>query len=418
MDTISVQRAGPGRRACLILVGLLLPATACVHAPTLPPGPPELGDGWKTAAPSDVGLDGQALLRMTESIRSGDWGNVHAVLIERHERLAYEAYFAGPDQRWGKDLGTVDPDAGRLHDVRSVSKTVTSTLVGIALGQGKIDSVHTRIGVLLPERETALSGRKNTITLDHLLTMSSGLEWDESMPYSDPMNDERRLAASEDPVGFVLGRHLAHEPGSTWNYSGGSTQLLAAILERNTGYPLAEFANEALFEPLGIVDTEWLGDLAGMPAAASGLRMLPRDLAKIGSLFLQEGRWNGEQVVPPAWVETALQAHIENQDPESPRFVMQAGYGYQWWVNTFDTSLGPLKAIAAVGNGGQRIILVPELKMGVTMLGGAYNDPRYFWTPERLLIERIVPAVLTRDLGPRPGFSKRTASKDRRFPAV
>ncbi len=396
MDTFSVRRARPGG-ACWILAGLLLPAAACLYPPTPAPGPAEHGDGWKSAAPSDVGLDGHALLRLTESIRSGDWGNVHAVLIERDGRLAYEEYFAGPDQRWGRDLGTLDADAGRLHDLRSVSKTVTSTLVGIALGHGEIDSVQTRIGALLPERETALSGRKEAIRLEHLLTMSSGLQWDESRPYSDPMNDERRLAESEDPVGFVLGRPLVREPGSTWNYSGGSTQLLAAILESQTGSPLAEFANQALFEPLGIADTEWLGDLAGMPAAASGLRMRPRDLAKIGSLFLHEGRWNGRQVVPSSWVETALRPHIDNRDPESPGFVLRSGYGYQWWVNTFETPLGPLDVVSAVGNGGQRVFLVPELKMGVTMLGGAYNDPRFFWTPERLLIERIVPAVQTRD---------------------
>ena len=407
MDALSTGRARRGK-VCLMVADLLLLAAACRQATAPATSPHDRGDGWTTAEPSDVGLDGQALVRMTQSILSGDWGHIHALLIERRGKLAYEAYFAGPDQRWGRDLGTVEPDADRLHDLRSVSKTVTSTLVGIALGRGEIDSVDTPIVDLLPERSEALSGAKRAITLRHLLTMSSGLEWDESLPYSDPRNDERRLIDSEDPVGFVLGRQLVHEPGSTWTYSGGSTHLLGAILERRTGRPLAEYAAEVLFGPLAIVETEWLGNLAGIPAAASGLRMRPRDLAKIGSLFLHQGRWNGTQVVPPAWVEAALKAQAETPDPETPSFVLLAGYGYQWWINSFDTSLGPLDVMAAVGNGGQRLILVPELDLAVTLLSGDYNDPRHFWTPERLLIRHIIPAVLARE-----GISSKQALRTR-----
>ncbi|MEZ5320014.1 MAG: serine hydrolase [Vicinamibacterales bacterium] len=381
--------------ACLVSFGLIV--SAPLHGRIVTPAQaldaPTEADGWQTAAPSAAGLDGAALLRMTEAIRRGDWGHVHAVLIEHGGRLAYEAYFPGPDQKRGQDIGTVAFTAETLHDVRSVSKTVTSTLVGIALARGEIASVRQRIASLLPDRAQALAGDKARITLEQVLAMSTGLDWDESAPYSDPTNDERRMGASDDPVGFVLGRALVHEPGSTWNYSGGATQVLAAILEHVTGRDLAGYATERLFAPLGISATEWLGDLAGTPSAASGLRLRARDVAKIGSLFLHQGRWNGRQVVPPAWVATALDAHIENPDPGSPPFVLRAAYGYQWWINTFQTALGPQDVMAAVGNGGQRIFVVPALDLVVTLLGGDYNDPRRFWTPEQLLIQQIIPTV-------------------------
>ena len=357
--------------------------------------PPGLGDGWTTAAPGEVGLNGGALTEVTEVVREGAFGNVHAILIERHGQLAYEAYFAGADERRGRDLGRVDFDVETPHDLRSVTKSVVSALIGIAVATGDIPSVRTPIADLLPDRRDLLDGEKSAISLHHLLTMSSGLEWDESLPYSDPRNDERRLDEAEDPVGFVLGRPLLSLPGSTWTYSGGSTQLLGAILERVTGRPLAEYASEVLFGPLGITDVDWAGDLAGTPAAASGLRLRARDVAKFGSLYLNGGRWNGGQVLPQGWIGASTRSHIENPDPSAPPFVAFEGYGYQWWVNTYETPVGRLDVATAVGNGGQRIIVIPSLRIVVTVLAGFYNDPRHFWTPERLLLEHILPAVTT-----------------------
>ncbi|HSM18555.1 MAG TPA: serine hydrolase, partial [Gemmatimonadales bacterium] len=354
---------------------------------------PDLDDGWATAAPRDVGMDTDALARMTASIAAGDYGNVHAVLIERGEQLVYEAYFPGPDERRGVAVGQVEFDANQLHDLRSVSKSITSALIGLAISRGDVASVDAPIGELLPEYDRLLTGEKRSITLYHLLTMSSGLEWDESRPYWDSQNDERRMDDSADPIGFVLERGLLNEPGVIWNYSGGSTQVLAEVLEHATKQPLAEFAAEVLFEPLGIVQFEWLGDLAGTPSAASGLRLRPRDLAKFGSVYLHGGRWNGVQVISPTWVAASLTSQIENPDPSSPPFVTFEGYGYQWWVNTFQTAGGPLDLATAVGNGGQRIIIVPGRQLAVTILSGFYNDPGNFWTPERLLLERILPAV-------------------------
>jgi CubicO group peptidase (beta-lactamase class C family) len=335
---------------------------------------------------------------MSESIRAGTWGNIHAVLIERRGMLVYEAYFAGADQRWGQDLGHVDFEASHPHDLRSITKSITATLLAIALADCGIPSIDTPLVEILPDRAHTLAGPKSSITLHHLLTMSSGLEWDESLPYSDARNDERRMTGSQDPVGFVLSRALIAEPGSTWNYSGGSTQVLASIVEHCTGRGLMAYASEMLFRPLAVDGPEWLGDLAGAPAAASGLRMRARDLAKFGSLYLNAGRWDGVEVVPSEWVSTALEPHVESPDPSAPPFVVESGYGYQWWINTFDTAGGSLEVYAAVGNGGQRLLVIPGLEMAVTILAG-------FQRPTSLLDSGAAPPQGNSPVGCRAGVS-------------
>lgn len=399
---------GPRSRVCAALT-VLLCASACGNptpspadspAPDAPlrgqvsgpASPPE--DGWRTATPGSVGMDGEALDAMSRAIRGGEWGNIHAILVERSGRLVHEAYFTGRDYRYGEDLGVVEFDATVMHDIRSVTKSVMALLVGIALGSGDIESVDVELARLLPDRADGIEESKRAITLHHVLSMSSGLDWNEALPYSDPRNDERRLMESEDPIGFVLARPLAHEPGSVWIYSSGDTHLLGAILERATGLPVEEYAARVLFEPLGIEETMWMGDVGGMPAVGSGLRLRARDLAKTGSLILHRGNWRGRQIVPAGWIDVATAGHIANPDPSSPDFLTGERYGYQWWVNEFTSAHGPVDVIAAVGNGGQRIFVLPDLELVITVLAGDYDDPRHFWTPEYLVLEHVLPAVV------------------------
>lgn len=142
---------------------------------------------------------------------------------------------------------------------------------------------------------------------------------------------------------------------------------------------------------------EWLGDLNGVPSAASGLRMTARELAKIGSLFLQDGKWNDAEVISESWVHETTRPHLELDTSSDPDFVLEGGYGYQWWYNEFRTGDGPRQVIAAVGNGGQRILLIPELDVSVTILSGFYNDPNHFWTPEILLLQHIIPSIVNQE---------------------
>jgi CubicO group peptidase (beta-lactamase class C family) len=191
-----------------------------------------------------------------------------------------------------------------------------------------------------------------------------------------------------EPLRYVLGRPIVAAPGSQWRYSGGLTQVLAAILERVTGERLVDYANARLFRPLGVADVEWVGSLAGMPAAASGLRLRPRDLAKFGSLYLHLGRWNSQQVIPANWVDesTRRRLTLPNQT--------ERGYAYQWWHLCYPTpSGGSVEARAAVGLGEQRVFVLPGMNTVVTILAGRYNNSSPNVT-ERLMREFIIAALL------------------------
>ena len=299
--------------------------------------PRTLDDGWTTASLDSVGMDRRLIEQMTEAIRRyADW-NIHAILIERDRHLVYEEYFAGNDQRWGRLLGRVHFDEKTRHNLRSISKSVVSALVGSALASGAIRSLDEPILGFFPEPEYAVLATPawRSLTLRHALTMSAGLEWNEDLPYTDPRNDEAVMIWSRDTIRYVLSRPIVAEPGATWTYNGGLTQLLGAIVQRATGQPLREYVHAVLFEPLGVDDMEWRVDLTGLPSAASGLRLRPRDLAKFGSLYLHDGRWRGRQVLPSDWVRESTRRHLPLRSPVSA--FGTHGYGYQWWHHCYQT---------------------------------------------------------------------------------
>jgi CubicO group peptidase (beta-lactamase class C family) len=363
-----------------------------------PPTP--RADGWKTASAESAAVDPPRLSALTASVRAWPELGVHAILIERGERLIYEEYFDGFDQRWGEPLGRVSMSHDSLHDLRSITKSVVSALVGIALAAGAIGTLDDPVLKWFPEYADLNTAERRRVTLAHVLGMTSGLEWNEDIPYTDPRNDEIRMTRDPDPLRYALSRPFAHEPGSEFTYNGGSTQVLAAVVSRATKMPLREYARSVLFEPLGIARFEWLGDLAGMPSAASGLRLRARDLAKVGSLYLHDGRWNGKQVLPAGWVERSTRRHFRFRPRTGVDAGGEFGYSYFWWYNCYPTAAGSIEARTAVGNGQQRIYVLPGLDMAVTILAGRYNDPAASTLGTRLLRDHIIPAVKT---GVRPG---------------
>lgn len=347
--------------------------------------PPALGDGWKTGAPEQAGIDRRRLDQMTESIRAHPEYNVHAVLIERNGTLVYEEYFSGTDERWGQRLGHVTFTRSTLHDIRSITKSVVSALVGIARSAGAIASLDAPLLDSFPEYKDLQVPERRRITIRHALSMSVGLEWNEDIPYNDPKNDEIAMDRSPDPLRYALGRPIVAAPGTVWRYNGGTTQVLGAILQRVTKQPLAEYARAMLFSPLGITEFEWLGR-GGVPSPASGLRLRPRDLAKFGSLYLHDGQWNGRQVIPREWVHESTRRHLTFPGNGA------GGYGYQWWHACYTTPSGPVAVPTAVGNGAQRIFVLQSRQAVVTFLAGRYNDFSEN-PPQRLLLDFILPAL-------------------------
>jgi len=333
--------------------------------------PPDLGDGWAVGTPIDAGFDVDALLQLTLDIRGGQFPNTHAALIEYDGRLVFEEYFEGSDERWGTPIAHRVIGRDSLHDLRSVSKSVTAAALGIALGSGYEEALARPVVSFFPDFDQEAESR--AVTLHQALTMTSGLEWNEmSVPYTSATNDEIRTYSVADPVAYVLSRPVRDEPGSAWYYNGGITQVLAGIVQQLTGQALDDFTAQALFVPLGITSFEWLGSPTWdppMPAAMSGLRLSARDLARIGSVYLHGGRWNGEQVVPAGWVERSMTRHVPEIGIWSNGGMW--GYGYQWWTGRFPD--GPT-VVAAVGNGNQRLFILPEERLVVTVLAGEYNS--------------------------------------------
>ena len=267
--------------------------------------PAALGDGWSIDSPESAGLDGARLCRIADRLKETE-ANVHAVVVARHGRLVFEQYFPGYDEPWGLDDGQHEFDTTTRHDMRSVSKSVVSLLVGIAIDRKLIKSVDESVVKFFPDYSAQKSPGWDNITLRHLLTMSSGIQWDENRGWKDPKNDEPHLSNEADPIGYVLSKPIAAPPDTVWTYNGGGTDLLGNIIERVSGKSFEAFAREMLFAPLGITDWQWMKYTNEKIAPAAGLRLRPRDAAKIGQLVLNKGDWNGRQIVSAKWIEQSV----------------------------------------------------------------------------------------------------------------
>jgi CubicO group peptidase (beta-lactamase class C family) len=321
------------------------------------------------------------LASMDERIAETNGANVHAIIVARDGVLVHERYFAGEDQVGREPPVRVTFDAATKHNVNSATKSVVSLLVGIAIDRGWIKGLETPVFSYFPEYADLRTPEKDQISLRHLLTMSDGLEWNEFVPPFDSVMEMRRAI---DPYRYILERRVAAPAGRIFNYNSGSTALLGLILRKTSGKPIDELAKEELFGRMGIDDTQWQRMPQGDPSAGGGLRLLPRDAAKIGQLVLNKGSWRGSQIVPTAWISESTSA--QNKGP-SPHL-----YGYQWWIGESKLNGRAVGWAGAFGWGGQRLIVIPELKMVVFFAAWMPQDMAF---PERVLFkEHILPAVI------------------------
>lgn len=328
------------------------------------------------------GLSVARLQAMDEAIRSNEFKKITSVLIARGGKLVYEVYYDG--------------DADTLRDTRSVTKTITSMLMGIAIDQRRLEGVDASVFPFFPDKQPLQNPdpRKQRITVEDFLTMSSVLEcddWNEGSP-----GNEERMYPVEDWTRFALnlpvrdGLSPNHKPGEgnlarRFSYCTAGVFLLGRVLERTTGKPLAEFAKEELFGPLGIEDARWAYSPRGQEQTGGGLRLRSRDLLKLALLYAGGGEWNGQRIVSESWVRQSTQAHARIDD--------QTEYGYLWWLREFVSEEKKHAAYYMSGNGGNKVAVFPELDLVVVLTSTNYNTRGMHQQTDRLLSDYILSAV-------------------------
>ncbi len=338
---------------------------------------------WPRATLAEAGFAPDMGEQIDARVADGSFENLHAVVVARGGKLVLERYYEGEDEYWGRPRGRVTFNANALHDLRSVTKSLVGLLYGIALAEGKVPPLDAALVDQFPEYpDLAADPMRRRMTVAHALTMMLGTEWDEGLSYMDPRNSEHAMELADDRYRFVLDRPMLQEPGAQWVYNGGATAVLARLIAKGTGKSLRDYAEEKLFEPLGIAEFEWVRGRDGEYIAASGLRLRPRDLAKIGQLVLDDGRWDGKQIVPADWLARSFQRRAD---------VDELGYGLHWWLGP-QADDGP-RWVAGFGNGGQRLYIVPKLDLIVVVMAGNYNDRDAWKLGVTIITEIVLPGL-------------------------
>ena len=364
---------------------------------------------WPTSTPAAEGLDAKVLAAFDADLAAGKYGYVDSMLVIRHGKIVYERnYKHDYDAIYAKEaavpgpLNANDPSGpynyfnpwwhpfyrrGDLHSMQSVTKTVTSIVIGIAAARKEFPALETPVLSFFDAAKVEhFDDRKRRMTIRHLLTMTSGLDWDEDLPYADPKNDSSRMEAGFDWVAYTINRPMKQEPGAAFKYSSGVTQLLSHIFRVATKQDIEEYAARHLFTPLGIDRYFWKRSPTGLVDTEGGLFLRPRDLAKIAYLYVKNGVWEGKPIVTPEWVKQSLTPSIPVADGVQ--------YGFKWWLYPYAKGDSRL-AWGGSGLGGQRPIYFPDYDLLVVFTGWNILPDRPSLTP-RIAIDRTLEAVLKR----------------------
>lgn len=361
----------------LIALALLLAVPAAAQAP---------GKTWPAAKPAAVGINAAVLDSLDREIKAGQYGHVDRLVVIRKGKLVFDGSYP---QDYDKDPAYADSAKkngalnfgdltgpynyfnpwwhptyrrGDLHTLQSVTKTVASVIIGVAVTRGDFPSVDTPVLAFFDTTKVAnIDDRKRRMTVKHLLTMSGGIDWNENLPYTDPRNTAVGLETSHDWIAYVINRPMGRDPGVSFAYSSGESALLAHIFRRATGMDIEEYAARHLFGPLGIDRWFWKRSGAGLVDTEGGLYLEARDLARIWYLFGQRGMWNGTRIVSEDWIRQSTTPHMSvGTNPGG------AKYGYKWWLQVDPTD--PAKFVwAGSGFGGQFPWYFPELDLLVVV---------------------------------------------------
>ena len=332
--------------------------------------PEEIDDGWEVATLSSVGIDTTGVEDVVRLILDNVYPNIHSILIVKNGKLVLEVYAPGYSRT-------------AKHEVQSASKSFRSALIGIAMDKGFIEGVGEKLFSFFPDYAYLNDTEKDKILLKHLLTMSSGFDWNEStLPYDHPDNKLRQMyEESSDWVYFVLSQPMADDPGTVFNYNTGASLLQTDILTNTTGVRADRFADDNLYIPMQMQEHS-----GNWPPLSDGVRS--RDMAKFGYLFLNLGEWQGKQIISKKWVVESIKKRITTYVTS---IGWLTGYGYQWWTGDDVINGTTIHMYAAWGNGGQVIAVFSELDLVVVFTGGCFDDAS---RPFKILRDRLIPVIV------------------------
>ncbi|MHA1137106.1 MAG: serine hydrolase domain-containing protein [Candidatus Thorarchaeota archaeon] len=334
-------------------------------------------DNWRNSAPEEQGMNSTLLNGISEFIQS-NYSGLDSILVIRHGYIVLEEY---PSE---------DFDNETEHSIASCRKSVTGALIGLAIDQGFLDNVSQKVLDFFPDYTfDNMDDWKRNITIEHLLTMTGGFDWNESdPPYGNPLNQVHVMQSSEDPIKYMLDIPMRSAPGTEWEYCSGGTYLLRAILWNVTGMSPFNFASEYLFNPIGAL-ASWRSNL---PESEYSLRstmlMTPRDMARFGYLYLNGGMWDGEQIVSGWWVLSSTETQISLNDKWS-----DVGYGYLWWTTP------STEEAYALGYSGQLIYILPQQDLVVVFTSPFTDHVSY---QNWLMDTFILPSILESSLPTNP----------------
>jgi len=315
---------------------------------------------WRTSLPETQGVSSQKLQEMENYMDSENIRNsIDSLLIIRNGYLVYESY---PSPYYNENMP---------HHIFSCTKVFTSALIGLAIEEGYISGLNDYVLDYFPNRTfNNMDSRKEAITIKDLLTMTSGLAWIDQVDYY-------QMAHNYNWVQYILDQPMEHQPGEVWNYNSGGSHLLSAILDQETPNGTLDYAKTCIFDPLNITNYYWNLDRQGIPNGGTLLHLTPRDMAKFGFLYLNNGNWNGTQLIPSFWIAESTTSFINIEFDQGHG----SGYGYKWWTYRW------VNAYTARGSYEQYIVVIPDLNLVVVSTG---NEDFQFI---RLLVEFILPSA-------------------------
>jgi CubicO group peptidase (beta-lactamase class C family) len=334
--------------------------------------PADAGDGWQVANLADEGFDTQKIVSMMTRMVNHTYLGIDSIVIVRNNKLLLYWFGKRSFDQFDDWINNRDTE---LHVLHSTSKSFTSALIGIAIDQGHITSTQVKFYDLFayPSYDN-WDPRKAEMTLEDALTMRLGLAWDEwSTAYSDPENDLAKLTNNNaDWAKALLDLPMASNPGTMFAYNTAASTAIGQALENATGTPMAEFANTNLFYPMQITNAEWSTTPTGLPVGGSGLFLKPRDLAKFGQLYIDDGVWQGQQLISSNWITDTVVRRVDISSSDA----FNEAYGFQWWLDDLLYKGQLVETWITSGFGGQFIFAIPSLDLVVAFTGHNYNRAR------------------------------------------